>query len=435
MKRHEILEVLADWNFWKMELDTGIERTELVGGIKRLAGLGEIVVVSGVRRCGKSTLLLQFCRSLIESGARKEDILIVNLEDPRLKKPDLDLLNGIYEAYTTELNPQKRHYVVLDEVQAVEGWEKFARFLHENRKAGVFVTGSSSKLLSSEYSTVLSGRHVDTEAYPLSFREFLRFRGVELKDRLDLVSKRHELRRLATEYVKWGGFPKACLLREERDKKEILNAYFRDIIIKDVVMRHRIREVEKLEELARYYLTNVSSLQSFNNVRKVLGVSIDTVERFSAYLSEVYLVFFASKFSFSRKEQILNPKKAYCIDNGLRNAAGFVFSDDLGRLMENTVFLELKRMKKEVFYWKGKGEVDFVVKDGTKPLRLVQACYDIEDKDVKSREVGALAEAMDELKLKEGLVITWDYESDEKSGGKTIRYVPLWKWLLQQDER
>lgn len=431
MKRSDILEVLADWNFWGHDLDAGIDRVELVGGIKRYAGLREIVVVSGVRRCGKSTLLLQFCRSLIESGVRKEDVLIVNLEDPRLKKLDLDLLNKIYEAYLTELNPQKVHYVVLDEVQVVEGWERFARFLHENKKICVFVTGSSSKLLSSEYSTVLAGRHVDMEAYPLSFREFLRFRGVELKDGLDLVSKRHELKRLVSEYVKWGGFPKACLLEGEQDKKEVLNAYFRDIMIKDVVMRHRIREVEKLEELAKYYLTNTASLQSFNNIRKVIGTSLDTVERFSGYFSEAYLVFFVSKFSFSKKEQIQNPKKAYCIDTGLRNAVGFVFSDDSGRLMENVVFLELKRRKKEIFYWKGKGEVDFVTKDGLRKLGLLQVCYDVENESTKKREVGALVEAMEDLRLKEGLVITADYEHEERVGGKKIRYAPLWKWLLE----
>ncbi len=430
MRRSEILEVLADWNFWGHDLDAGIDRAELVGVIKRYANIGEIVVVSGVRRCGKSTLLLQFCRSLIESGVRKEDILIVNLEDPRLKKPDLGLLNKIYEAYLTELNPQKLHYVVLDEVQVVEGWERFARFLHENKKIRVFVTGSSSKLLSSEYSTVLAGRHVDMETYPLSFREFLRFRGVDAGDNVAAVSKRHELKRLVSEYVKWGGFPKACLLKGEQDKKEVLNAYFRDIMIKDVVMRHRIREVEKLEELAKYYLTNTASLQSFNNIRKVIGTSLDTVERFSGYFSEAYLVFFVSKFSFSKKEQIQNPKKAYCIDTGLRNAVGFVFSDDSGRLMENVVFLELKRRKKEIFYWKGKGEVDFVAKDGLRKLALIQVCYDVENESTKKREVGALMEAMKELKLKEGLVITAEYEHEEKVGGKKIIYRPLWKWLL-----
>lgn len=443
MKKSEIMDILVDWNFWKTDLDAGLERPEQAGRIKRLSEMKEVVVVSGVRRSGKSTLLVQFCKSLINAGTRKEDVLIVNMEDPRFKNPSLGLLNEIYEAYLTELNPQKEHYVVLDEIQTVREWEKFVRYLHENRKVHVFVTGSSSKLLGSEYSTVLAGRHVDLNVYPLSFSEFLRFRGVFIEDKLDIVSKRHEIKRLVSEYMKWGGFPKVALLQKEADKKELLNTYFRDITIKDVVMRHKIKEVEKLEELAKYYLTNVSSLQSFNKIKNVLNASLDTTERFSRYLSETYMVFFASKFSFSKKEQLLNPKKAYCIDNGLRNAVGFVFSEDSGRLMENVIFLELKRRAhndREIFYWRGKQagkEVDFLVKEGQKVGQLIQACYDVENEDTKKREVSALKEAMEEFGLRSGMVITWDYEGEEKEAppeGK-IAYVPLWKWLLAAPSR
>ncbi len=434
MKKSEIMDILADWNFWKTDIDAGIERPEMAERIKTLSEMNEAVVVSGVRRSGKSTLLLQFCKFLIKCGTRKEDILIVNFEDPRFRTLDMDLLNGIYEAYLTELDPQKEHYVVLDEIQAIDGWERFVRYLHENRKVHVFVTGSSSKLLASEYSTVLAGRHVDFEVYPLAFREFLRFRnGVFIKDKLDIISKRHEIKRRVSEYVRWGGFPKVSLLPKEADKKELLNTYFRDITIKDVVMRHKIKEVEKLEELAKYYLTNVSSLQSFNRIKDALNVSLDTVERFSRYLSEAYMIFFTSKFSFSKKEQLLNPKKVYCIDTGLRNAVGFVFSEDSGRLMENVVFLELKRRGSgEIFYWKGKGEVDFVVKEGTKVGQLIQACYDIDDENTKKREVSALLEAMKELGLKNGRIITWEQEGEERFEGKgKIAYIPLWKWLLE----
>lgn len=431
MKASEIMEILLDWNFWKKEIDTGIERAELISRIKRLSGMNEITVVSGVRRSGKSTMLLQFCKSIMGRGTRKEDILIVNFEDPRFKSLDIELLNKIYETYLTELNPNEEHYVVLDEVQVVNQWEKFARFLHESKRAHIFLTGSSSKLLSSEYATVLAGRHVDMDVHPLSFREFLSFKGVLLKDKTDIISKRHEIKRLITEYLKWGGFPKPTLLEKEQDKKELLNSYFRDITIKDIAMRHKIKDIGKLEELAKYFLSNVSSLQSFNKIKNMLGISIDTVERFSRYFSDAYMVFFVKKFSFSEKEQILNPKKVYCIDTGLRNAVSFVFMENLGRLMENAVFLELKRWGKEIFYWKGRKEIDFLVKEDLKVKRLIQVCYDIEDKEAKKRETEALLEGMKEFKLKDGLIVTWDYEGEEKINGKKIVCTPLWKWLLE----
>jgi predicted AAA+ superfamily ATPase len=431
MKSNEIMEILTDWNFWGEELDTGIERPELLKEMQRLLKINEILVVSGVRRSGKSTLVLQFCKSLIESGVRKEDILIVNLEDPRFKQLDLQLLNEIYETYLTQLNPSKEHYVVLDEVQVVKQWEKYARFLHENRKAHVIVTGSSSKLLSSEYATVLAGRHVDMQVYPLSFKEFLRFKGVDIKTNIEIISKRHQIKRLMQEYLKWGGFPKPTLLKKEKEKKDELYGYFRDIMTKDVAMRYKVKDIGKLEELAKYYLSNIASLQSFNNIKKFLDISLDSVERFSTYFSNAYLLFFVKKFSYSVKQQILNPRKVYCIDTGLRKVAGFVFMEDLGKLMENTVFVELMRKGKQVFYWKNKGEVDFVIKGDKKVEKLIQVCYDAEDPKTKEREVNALLEAMKFFKLRTGVIVTWDYEDEERINGKKISYIPIWKWLLQ----
>lgn len=433
MKRSEILEILTDWNFWSRDLEAGIRRENLLNRIERLSKIGEVVVISGVRRSGKSTLLLQFCKTLLEQGIRKEDILIINFEDPRFKNLDLELLNKIYDIYLTELNPQKEHYVMLDELQVIEGWEKFARYLHENRKVHVFVTGSSSKLLSSEYATVLTGRHVDMEVYPLSFSEFLGFKGVRIKSELDAVANRHKLKRFLSEYLKWGGFPKVALLESEQDKRELLNIYFRDIIIKDVVSRYKIKKIAGLEELAKHYLSNASSLQSFNKLKNILGLSLDTVERFSYYLSNVYLVSFVSKFSYSLKQQILNPKKVYCIDVGLRNSVGFIFSQDLGRLAENIVYNELKKSGKDVYYWRDvrQREVDFLLKEGKKVKELIQVCWDVDDEKTKKREVGSLMRAMEELKIKEGLILTEDFEEKERINSKMIKFVPLWKWLLK----
>lgn len=430
MEKSEILDALNDWNFWKKDIYTGIRREGLLRRIIELSRTNEIVVVKGIRRSGKSTVLLQFCKELINSGVRKEDILIVNFEDPRFKEFNLDLLNKIYELYLTEINPREKHYVVLDEVQAINGWEKFARYLHENKRINVFVTGSSSKLLSSEYSTVLAGRHLDITIKLLSFREYLAFTGLDAKGNADISAKRHSIKRAFSAYLKWGGFPKVALAQAEKEKRDLLDVYFRDIIIKDIVLRYKIKNIEKLEELAKYYLTNVSALQSFNKIRNLLKLNLDTVERFSYYLSYVYLLSFVNKFSYSKKEQILNPRKVYCSDNGMRNSVAFVFSKDLGRLAENIVFNELNKEGMEVYYWKEKHEVDFITKKRNKILDAIQVCWDLSESETKKRELDGLTEACKQLKLKKGVMITEDFSGEENIGGIKIIYAPLWKWLL-----
>lgn len=431
MERDEILRILLDWNYWGDYKDTSIERREHIKELNRLLKTGEIVVIKGVRRSGKSTLILQLVKKLVEEGLKEENTLVVNFEDPRFKNLRLELLDKIYETYKEELQVDAEHLVVLDEVQEIEGWEKFARFLQEAKKARVLITGSSSKLLSEEYSTLLAGRHVDMEIHPLSFKEFLGFKGLLIEKRLDIIRYRHKIRKLQSEYIEFGGFPKVTLIEE--GKADLLANYFRDIVIKDVQMRFKVRETGKLEELAKYYLTNIATLQSYNRIRKTLHLSLDTVERYSRYFSIARLLFFVPKFAFSLKEQILNPKKVYCVDSGLRNIVSFKFSEDIGRIVENIVFLELFRSGKEVYYWRDQTgrEIDFVVKDGLRVSELVQVCWKVEDEKTRRREIGALVKAMDELGLKDGLIITEDSEGQEDINGKSVTYKPLWKWLVQ----
>ncbi len=433
MEKAEILNILNDWNFWKKEQDTGIIRDELIEKLKKLSESKEIVVVKGIRRSGKSTLLLQFCKKLIDLGLEKKDILIVNFEDPRFKNLNLDLLNKIYELYLTELQPNEKHFVILDEAQNVTGWEKFAKFLHENKRINVFVTGSSSKLLSSEYGTVLAGRHLDIEVRPLSFREYLLFQGIMTKDNLDIANKRHILKKEFKNYLINGGFPKVAISKTETQRKELLETYFRDIIIKDIVKRYKIKEINKIEDLTKYYLTNVSALQSFNNIKNVLKLNLDTVERFSYYLTTVFLLSFVKKFSYSEKEQLLNPRKVYCADNGLRNSVAFTFLEDYGKLAENLVFNSLDRYEQEIFYWKNskQEEVDFVIKEKQKIKEIIQVCWNIDKKETREREIKSLISACEEFKLKKGLILTEDVEKEQKVGEVNITYKPIWKWLLE----
>jgi predicted AAA+ superfamily ATPase len=437
--KREILEILTDWNLWgnyKAEL---IERKDYIRRLRILMKGRGAVVIKGVRRSGKSSLTYLLLKKLLEDGPKAEDTLVVNLEDPRFPSIlDNKMLMSVYETYLEALNPSERHIVVLDEVQPVRGWERFVRYLSEAKKTKVIVTGSSSKLLSDEYSTLLAGRYLDVEVFPLAFREFLDFKGIRIKDELDAIKSRHKIKNLLSEYIEFGGFPEVALA-ERKMKGELIRRYFTDIIIKDVTKRFGIKEIDKLEGLAKIYLSNISILHSFNKLKNVLGISLDTVERFSKYLNTVRLIFLLPKFSYSIKQQILTQKKVYCIDTGFVNSIGFRFSENLGRIAENLVFLQLLRRKEqnpslELYYWRDyhQREVDFVIKEGTSVKELIQVCWDLADEETKRREIKGLLKAMDEFRLKKGLVITEDFEGKETLKGKGIVYTPLWKWLLQK---
>jgi len=281
---------------------------------------------------------------------------------------------------------------------------------------------------------LLTGRHLDITVFPLSFKEFLDFNGLYLKEELDFVSKKIEIKRLMRNYLEFGSFPEVVL---QKEKREILLSYFEDILNKDLVRRYKIRKSENLKALIKFYLANPSSLITFSSLEKSLKISADTIEKFSNYLETAYLNFFLKRFYFKFKEQEKSPRKVYAIDSGLANTIGFRFSQNLGKLAENIVFLELKRKALfypdlEFYYWKDERhrEVDFLIKEKLKVNKLLQVCWNIEDKETRKREIESLIKAMREFKLNEGLIINEDYEGEEKIKGKEIKFIPLWKWLL-----
>jgi len=432
MEKAQIIEILEDWNFWTKDHNVGIPREEYLQKLAKLAETEQIIAVLGVRRSGKSTIMHQYIKELINKKVDPKNILYVNFEDVRFKDFNLELLNQIYEVYLEYAQPANKQYIFLDEVQKIKGWEKFARTLHELKTAQVFVSGSNSKLLWGEISSVLTGRHLDLAVYPLEFSEFLIFKKIEVKDKLDLIAKRHKIKSLLNEYLQYGGFPLVCL---KESKKELLQTYFEDIINKDVIENKTITNVSKIKSLAKFYLTNIGRRISFRSISKFQELSLDTIERYSYYLEEAYLLNFIKKFSYSVKEQEKTMSVVYAIDNGIRNLLSFKFSQDNSWLYQNIAANSLiKRFGKEkIFYWMSptKEEVDFVVKPGLKVQQLIQVCYNIADPVAKKREVKALLKASKELKCKNLLVITEDKETEEKVGSKKIKYTPLWKWLLQ----
>jgi len=432
LSNEDIFNILKDWNIWFNDIDKGIDREYYLTKIRRLMNVKDVIVVKGVRRSGKSTILRQFIYELTEN-IHKNQTLFINFEDSRFAKDiSLDLIEKIFNVYLEYMEPGGEIYVFLDEVQNIPGWEKWVRTKHELKQANIFVTGSSSKLLGKEFGTALSGRYVDLIVHPLSFTEFLDFRNLKIRDKKDRAIHKIEIKRLLKEYLMFGGFPKTALIKSEFEKKQQLSAYFESILLKDIVARYDLKNYEKLRKLAVYLLTNISKPHTINSMKNALNISYDTCENYLEYMNEAYLVFDVYNHSYSLKEQYKLPRKIYCIDTGLRNIASFVFSEDIGRIYENAVFLELNRRGNDIFYWKDAQhrEVDFVLKQGMKVRQLIQVCYDISKSDTREREMKALLKAGKELKCRNLSVITGDYEGDEEIKGKRVRFLPLWKWLL-----
>ncbi|MBI2176276.1 ATP-binding protein [Candidatus Woesearchaeota archaeon] len=433
MDKSSLLEILEDWNFWKKEMETGVERTDYVEKCLRFLKTNVIVGVIGVRRSGKSYIMRQAIRKLIERGTDRKDVLMVNFEDRRFADYHPKLLDEVYDTYLEVLKPGRSHFVILDEVQNVPEWERWVRTMHELGKAKIVVSGSSSKLLSGELATVLTGRHLDILVSPLSFKEFLRFKNIEIRNQVDIVASKVKIKTAFNEYVEFGGFPEVVL---SEDKKQLLLTYFDDILTKDIERRYKLKETEKLRALTRFYFTNISNTITFNSIRKFLSTSTNTIEKFSSYLEEANILFFVKRFSFKVKEQEKAARKVYATDIGLANAVGFKSSQNIGKIAENIVAAEIKRRAttsgEEVYYWQDyqKKEVDFVVKKGLKIRQLIQVSWDISEYKTKEREIKALHKASRELKCNNLLVITGGYEAEEAFAGKKISFLPLWKWVM-----
>jgi len=435
MDKNLIMQILSDWNFWKKDLPCGIGREGYIEKLKTLMPTGQIIVITGPRRAGKSFVMRQLVHKLISGVVQRENILMINFEDPRFENLDAGLLQRIYETYLEYLRPSSKPYIFLDEVQEVEDWEKWVRTAHELNKATIILSGSNAKLLSRELSTLLTGRHIDLSVFPLSFAEYLFFNEIDISGPLDLVDKKIELSRAINDFLEFGSFPLTVISDE---KKEILLSYYDDVINKDLIRRFKVRKPADLKALARFYLSNTSSLVTFNSIEKFLKVSADTIDKFSGYLEEAYLIFLTKRFSFKVKEQEKSPRKVYVVDTGLANIVGFKSSPNKGRLAETVVFLELARMRAkgpeiEIYYWKDERhkEVDFVIMSGSKVSSLIQVCWDVQAPETKNRELKALLKAMNEFHLNEGIVISEDYEAIEDYEGKKIIFIPLYKWLLK----
>jgi uncharacterized protein len=380
----------------------------------------KISVIAGVRRCGKSTLLRQISKNL-------PSFCYINFEDERMLDFSYRDFNVLYEAFL-EMYGNKNVYL-FDEIQNIAGWEKFARRLFESGKK-IFVTGSNAKLLSSELATVLSGRHIKFELYPFSFSEFLKFHKVSVKKN-PTTEEKSLIKRKLNQYMEYGGFPEII---ESEDKEELKQLY-QDVLIKDLLVRFKIRETKGFRDIALFSLSNISTPVSYNNIRNLLGIkSVTSVKNYIDFFEEAYLFYSLFKFDYSVKKQIINDRKIYCVDTGIVNAVAFRFSENIGRNMENMVFVELKRRGADMFYHREKKECDFILRQGIKVTEAIQVAYSLADSKTEKREVDGLLEVMGKFNLDNGLIINQDQEEERKINGKLIHIIPLWKWLLDKND-
>lgn len=386
----------------------------------------EVVDVIGPRRCGKSSLL-----KLLIAKLPTDSWVYMNFEDPFfLTNNSAQVIEEIVEVFQTNFS-DKLKFLFFDEIQNIANWEKAIRKLRDSGLYKIFITGSSSKLLSRELSSLLSGRHLSFNLLPLSFGEFLVFKNFPIKNKRDLVIKDKMLLKLFDEFLQIGGFPQAVLNKAP----ELLKQYYSDIVQKDIVNRYEVREKEVLEKMGIFLLSNSGKIVSLSSLKKLYGISFQLAATYVDYFKEGFMVFEVPQFSYSLKTQQKAFKKIYAIDTGLSNAVSFRFSEDRGRLLENVVALELYRKNEPFFYFKHiYGEVDFLVQKQRGKYDIIQVCSDLSDEKTRKREINGIELALKEVKVNKIFILTDNSMENIKIGEHIVRVMPIFQWAIESNK-
>ncbi len=364
--------------------------------------LSHALIISGIRRCGKSTLLNQ----LLES--KYPDAFFLNFEDPRLRDFEKNDFLRLDEVITAS----GKQVLFFDEIQVIPEWERYIRQkLDENYR--LVVTGSNASLLSKELGTKLTGRYLMRELFPFSFEEYCSFKT--LTPSIESCSS----------YLQAGGFPEYLKTNDE----EILQRLFDDILMRDIVVRYGIRDVRNLQKIALFLISNVGKPITGNKLKTTFELNAtSTVMEYLSHLEMSYLFYFLPKFSYSLKKQAINPRKVYVVDNGMINANSYSFSGDEGRKFENMIFLHLRRQAKEIYYFAEKQECDFIVCKRGQPKEAIQVCLQLTQDNIE-RELKGLSEALEFLHLNKGILVTLKQTDSIKRDGKVIDIVPVHQFL------
>lgn len=390
--------------------------------IKKFSKGKEAVILQGIRRSGKSTLL-----QLLRQDS-KENSFFLNFDDDRLIAFTVEDFQMLYELWIELYGVQHTFY--FDEIQNIEGWERFVRRL-QDKGMKVYVTGSNANLLSAELGTRLTGRYLQIEVYPFSFHELVRGQKPTLLES-DLLTTEHkgQLLNLFSQYCQTGGIPEFV----QSKINETLHKLYEGVIFRDIIARHKLKQHKALLEMVYFLASNLGKTCSYNSLRKVTQIqSTTTVSEYCHYLQQSYLCFFVNRYSHSLKEQTQSQKKVYFIDHNLAKSIGFQIGANRGRMLENIVYVELRRRGKDIYYHYEKKECDFIIKNGVTIETAYQVCAEWNEDKVKRREVEGLHEALSAYNLEEGWILTDDTEETFVYEGKSIRIFPIWKWLLKRD--
>jgi predicted AAA+ superfamily ATPase len=419
MDRDKIKKIIADQR--EYQLPTNFFDRSQSEVISRYINDPNVLIISGIRRCGKSTIM-----RFLQQQQPVSDYFF-NFDDERLIQFNVDDFQVLLEIFIELYGKQTTFY--FDEIQNIKGWERFIRRLYEQGNK-IFITGSNANLLSKELGTHLTGRNIQLEVYPLSFREIVRHQQSQLLDKkIYSTLEIGTLLNLYSNYMTHGGIPEYFKSRNE----EYLKNLYEGILYRDIIVRHNITHEGPIKELIYYFASNIGKEFSYTNISEYVGLgSPHTVSKYCGYLEDCYLCFFLNRYSHSLKKQIQYNKKCYLIDPAIIRLIGFRTSEDLGRLNENIVFLHLKMLGKDIFFHKGQKECDFVTRQGNRVVEAIQVATHLSEPKVREREISGLLEAIKAYDLKEGLILTENEEKILEVEGYKIQVLPIWKWLLKK---
>jgi len=420
-------------DFQETRLETGVPRRLRIEAVR-----GKAAVCIGVRRGGKSTYMHQVIQQFLDSGVPRQNILYLNLFDDRLHNLRHENIGLIAEAYYS-MHPEKKNaetvYCFFDEIQAVPGWEPFVDRLMRTEKCEVYLTGSSARMLSKEIATQMRGRALSWEMFPFSFREFLDYQGLQSEGALS-TKKRLLVQKAFEQYWQTGGFPEVAGLPHHLRIK-IHQEYFHTILFRDLVERHDVSHPKAVTDLAHRLVDNTASLYSVNSLTgylKSLGHKVpkSAVSDYLEWFEDAYFLFTVRIFDASAARRDTNPKRVYCVDHAMVTSVSAGILVNSGHLLENLVFTALRRLHPEIYYYKTKTgrEVDFIVPTRGRPKMLVQVCESLGESQTRKRETAALSEAMAELNLETGTIVTRNEGERIKVEAGTIEVVPAWRFLV-----
>jgi len=390
--------------------------------------LNKVGVLYGVRRSGKTFILYDLFKEA------KDESLYIDFEDERLVNFELSDFELLKEAFF-ELNPHllnKKKVFLLDEIQNVNGWERFCRRVTEKENVDVFVAGSSSKIMPKEVHTSLRGRAWSIEISPFSFREYLKAKNIIIDENFIYGPEKVLIKNHFSDYLRWGGFPEVVLAKNEFEKKKILKEYLGSMIFRDLVERYKINNIPLLDVLIdglfSFFSQRFSLTSFYKQYKDRLPFSKDSLFKYYKYFLQSMFIFETKKFAESTYKRMRNPAKIYLVDTGL---AKRISSQDLGKLLENVVFLEMRKKTDNIFYFQEKKECDFVVNENGRFLAC-QVCYELNEQN-REREFGGLILCCKQLGLNEGLILTFDEEEESNKQGIKIKIMPAWKWSLRDE--